>query len=77
MNRCCIKSGALYLFDRNSPEPIFETNPMRLIPLLETHALDTTPDEEQRRLGGKASVAAGFAATVTLTCPRVFGPPIN
>ena len=39
----------------------------RLIPLLERHGLDTTPDEEQRRLGrerGKARVAAGFPATI-------------
>lgn len=39
----------------------------RLIPLLERHGLDTTPDEEQRRLGqerGKTRVAAGFPATI-------------
>src|SRR5215813_250085 len=39
----------------------------RLTPLSERHGLDTTPDEEQRRLGqqrGKTRVAAGFPATV-------------
>jgi len=39
----------------------------RLIPLLERHGLNTTPDEEQRRLGqerGKTRVAAGFSATI-------------
>ena len=39
----------------------------RLIPLLERHGLNTTPDEEQRRLGqerGKTRVAAGFPATI-------------
>src|SRR5262245_5011005 len=39
----------------------------RLIPLLERHGLDTTPDQEQRRLGqerGQARVATGFAATI-------------
>lgn len=39
----------------------------RLIPLLERHGLDSTPDEEQRRLGqerGKMRVAAGFSATI-------------
>ena len=39
----------------------------RLIPLLERHGLNTTPDEEQRRFGqewGKTRVAAGFSATI-------------
>jgi hypothetical protein len=39
----------------------------RLIPLMERHGLDTTPDEEQRRLGrerGRMRVAAGFSATI-------------
>ncbi|MGD9885482.1 MAG: hypothetical protein AB7F22_16555 [Reyranella sp.] len=39
----------------------------QLIPLMEKHGLDTTPDEAQRRLGrerGEARIAAGFAATV-------------
>jgi hypothetical protein len=43
------------------------TTRRRLIPLLERHGLDTTPDEEQRRLGqkrGKTRAAAGFSATV-------------
>jgi hypothetical protein len=43
------------------------TTRQRLIPLLERHGLDTTPDEAQRRLGqerGKARAAAGFSATV-------------
>lgn len=38
-----------------------------LIPLMERHGIDTTPDEEQRRLGrerGEKRAAAGFAATV-------------
>ena len=39
----------------------------RLIPLLQRHGLDTTPDSEQWRLGqerGRARAAAGFAATI-------------
>jgi len=39
----------------------------RLIPLLERHGLDTTPDPERRRLGeqrGRDRAAAGFAATI-------------
>ena len=53
---------------------LFEaTTRQRLVPLLERHGIDTTPDEEQRRLGterGTARVAAGFAATVH----RIFAP---
>jgi hypothetical protein len=39
----------------------------RLIPLLQRHGLDTTPDPERRRLGeqrGRGRAAAGFAVTV-------------
>jgi hypothetical protein len=39
----------------------------RLIPLLQRHGLDTTPDPERRRLGeqrGRDRAATGFAATV-------------
>ena len=39
----------------------------RLIPLLQRHGLDTTPDPERRRVGeqrGRDRAAAGFAATV-------------
>ena len=39
----------------------------RLIPLLQRHGLDTTPDSEQWRLGqerGRARAAAGFAGTI-------------
>jgi hypothetical protein len=48
----------------------------RLLPLMEKYGLNTTPDEDQRRLGqerGKARAAAGFAATIksmTETLPR-------
>jgi hypothetical protein len=43
------------------------TTRQRLIPLLQRHGLDTTPDPEQWRLGqerGRARAAAGFAATI-------------
>ena len=43
------------------------TTRQRLIPLLQRHGLDTTPDEEQRRLGrerGKTRAATGFSATI-------------
>jgi hypothetical protein len=43
------------------------TTRQRLVPLLERHGLDTTPDEEQRRLGrkrGNLRGAAGFSATI-------------
>ena len=39
----------------------------RLIPLMQRHGIDTTPDEEQRRRGrerGEKRAADGFAATV-------------
>src|SRR4029450_700095 len=39
----------------------------RLIPLLQRHGLDTTPDPERRRLGeqrGRDRAAAGFAAPI-------------
>lgn len=43
------------------------TTRARLIPLMQRHGIDTTPDEEQRRRGrerGKQRAAAGFSATV-------------
>ncbi len=43
------------------------TTRARLIPLMQRHGIDTTPDEEQRRRGrerGEKRAAAGFAATV-------------
>jgi hypothetical protein len=43
------------------------TTRQRLVPLLERHGLDTTPDPERKRLGqerGKARAAAGFAVTI-------------
>ena len=43
------------------------TTRQRLVPLMERHGLDTTPDEAQRRLGqerGEARARAGFAATI-------------
>jgi hypothetical protein len=49
-------------------ERLESTTRQHLIPLLERHGLDTTPDPERRRLGqerGKARAAAGFAATIT------------
>lgn len=43
------------------------TTRARLIPLMERHGIDTSPSEEQRRLGrerGEKRAAAGFAAIV-------------
>ena len=43
------------------------TTRQRLLPLLQRHGLDTTPDPDRRRLGqerGRERAAAGFAATI-------------
>ena len=43
------------------------TTRARLVPLMERHGIETTPDEKQRRLGrerGEKRAAAGFAAIV-------------
>jgi len=43
------------------------TTRQRLMPLMERYGLDTTPNDEQKRLGcerGKARAAAGFSATI-------------
>ena len=43
------------------------TTRARLIPLMQRHGIDTTPDEEQRRLGrarGERRATDGFAATI-------------